>query len=472
MEKNSKGTLPLSELTAVSPIDGRYAEKTAALRQTFSEFGLIRNRVRVEVAWLLFLAKHEQIPEVTLSRAARDKLSAIGDSFTLDNARRVKEIERTTRHDVKAVEYFLKEQFAGVSELENVVEFLHFACTSEDINNLSWALALKSTRDDVLLPLMRRIVEQLAALAREHKGVAMMARTHGQPATPTTMGKELANFAVRLKRQYDQVAAAAIMGKLNGAVGNYNAHAVAYPHVDWLAAGRDFVASLGLTPNAFTTQIEPHDYNAELFNAYQRFNTALMDFDRDMWTYVSLGYLVQRKLPGEVGSSTMPHKVNPIDFENSEGNLGVANALLAFFAGKLPISRLQRDLTDSTVQRNMGTALANAAIAYTSALRGLAKVDVCADAMAQELDRHWELLAEPIQTVMRKHGVEKPYEKLKEHTQGKVVTADTMRAFVSSSACDGIPDDERAALLQLTPCTYTGLAQRTVDTLLDQHVVF
>ena len=462
----------LSLLTAVTAVDGRYGNKTASLRSIFSEFGLIKFRVCVEVKWLLFLADHKDIPEVQLQQDARQALAQVTSTFSLKHAQRIKAIEQTTRHDVKAVEYFLKEQFEGTPELKQVAEFLHFGCTSEDINNLAWALALKQARDGVILPLMRQLIERVAALAKETKGAAMMARTHGQPATPTTMGKELANFVKRLKLQYECVRAVHIEGKCNGAVGNYNAHVAAYPDVDWLAAGEAFVTSLGIQHNPFTTQIETHDYKAQLFHAVSRFNTVLTDLDRDMWTYISLGYFVQRKLPGEVGSSTMPHKVNPIDFENSEGNLGLANALLAFFAAKLPISRLQRDLTDSTVQRNMGTAMAHCLIAYHSTLRGLGKVDINLGAMEAELASHWQLLAEPIQTVMRKYGVDEPYEKLKEHTQGRAVTQLDMQSFIDSDACQALPATARERLKKLTPQSYTGLAEQTVDSLLDQYLTF
>lgn len=416
-KQTSAMQLSLCELTSISPIDGRYSDKVTELRDFFSEFALIRNRTIVEVKWLVFLAQQEVISEVKLSQSTCDFLETIFKEFSIEDAQRVKQIEATTRHDVKAVEYFLKERFSHHDELKTVLEFLHFACTSEDINNLSWALSLQESRDLVMLPLMQKLIKQIGSLAKELKDIPMMARTHGQPATPTTIGKEFANVAVRLKRQYDCVRNVSILGKMNGAVGNYNAHSIAYPDVDWLQLGPTFVTSLGLEPNPFTTQVEPHDYNAELFHAYQRFNTIVMDFNRDMWTYISLGYFLQRKLPGEVGSSTMPHKVNPIDFENSEGNLGISNALLGFFASKLPISRMQRDLTDSTVQRNMGTALANAMIAFHSTLRGLNKIDVNKDVVFAELNSHWELLAEPIQTVMRKRGIEHAYEKLKEHTQ-------------------------------------------------------
>jgi adenylosuccinate lyase len=404
-------------LTCVAPIDGRYGSKTEALREYFSEFGLIKNRVRVELAWLKFLAGQEGIAEVTLDDDSVAAMLAIGERFDLEAARAIKTIEATTRHDVKAVEYYLKQEFAKDDKLKHVSEFIHFAATSEDINNLSWALALKESREQALLPAMRQLIEAIMALAVEHAEVPMMARTHGQPATPTTVGKEMANFAYRLKQQYDCVASVAIKGKKNGAVGNYNAHIAAYPDLDWNTLGQTFVTSLGLVHNPYTTQIEPHDFVAELFDAIARFNTILLDLDRDMWSYISLGFFKQKRLAGEVGSSTMPHKINPIDFENSEGNLGLANAVLAFLATKLPVSRFQRDLTDSTVLRNMGVGLAHSLIAYTSTMNGLKKVNVDAAAILTDLNLHWELLAEPIQTVMRRYGIENPYEKLKEHTQ-------------------------------------------------------
>eukprot|EP00730_Choanoeca_flexa_P011654 TRINITY_DN27422_c0_g1_i1.p1 TRINITY_DN27422_c0_g1~~TRINITY_DN27422_c0_g1_i1.p1 ORF type:complete len:466 (+),score=148.40 TRINITY_DN27422_c0_g1_i1:210-1400(+) len=382
---------------------------------------------------------------------------AIGSKFDIEAARSIKKIEATTRHDVKAVEYYLKQEFAKHDTLKHVSEFIHFAATSEDINNLSWALSLKESRDDILLPTMRGLIEAIVALATEHAGVAMMARTHGQPATPTTIGKEMANFAFRLKQQYDRIAQVAIQGKKNGAVGNYNAHIAAYPDLDWDALGSQFVGSLGLVHNPYTTQIEPHDFVAELFDAVSRFNTVLLDLDRDMWSYISLGFFKQKRLAGEVGSSTMPHKVNPIDFENSEGNIGLANAVMGFLGAKLPVSRFQRDLTDSTVLRNMGVGLAHSMIAYNSTMNGLKKVHVDADVIGRDLDVHWELLAEPIQTVMRRYGLENPYEKLKAHTQGRQVTQENMAAFIKD-ACKDIPSAELERLLGMTPANYIGNA--------------
>ncbi|EDQ90300.1 uncharacterized protein MONBRDRAFT_32034 [Monosiga brevicollis MX1] len=450
-------SLPAEPLTCVSPVDGRYASKTADLRPYFSEYGLMRNRVRVEVAWLRFLAGIPEITEVELSAEALQELQAVADNFSLSDAQAIKDIEATTRHDVKAIEYFLKQATEGNSELRAVSEFIHFAATSEDINNLSWALCLKDFRTEVLLPSMREVITAIGALAEELAEVAMMSRTHGQPATPSTMGKELANFAYRLKLQYDQLAAVEIRGKKNGAVGNYNAHISAYPHLRWGDLGRQFVEGLGLVHNPYTTQIEPHDFVAEYFHAVTRFNTILLDLDRDMWSYVSLRFFRQRKLAGEVGSSTMPHKVNPIDFENSEGNLGLANAVMEFLARKLPVSRWQRDLTDSTVLRNMGVGLAHSMIGYKSTLHGLKKVDVDTAVIAADLAAHWELLAEPIQTVMRRYGVANPYEKLKEFTQGKQVDQSTMASFIDSIRAD-LPAEEVERLLALTPATYIGNA--------------
>jgi adenylosuccinate lyase len=410
--------MPLDALTALSPVDGRYASKVFGLRNTFSEFGLIRNRVRVEIGWLLALAAHDDIPEVKLSQDSVSALRALAETFNVEDARRIKAIEATTRHDVKAVEYFLKERMAAVSpQVAEVGEFLHFACTSEDINNLSWALALRDAREQVLLPAMDALVSRLAAMAQELAEVPMLSRTHGQAASPTTLGKELANVAYRLRLQRQAVAAVALRGKINGAVGNFNAHLSAYPALDWPALSQRFVEDLGLVFNPYTTQIEPHDCVAELFHAVARFNTVLLDFDRDMWGYISLGYFAQKRLKGEVGSSTMPHKVNPIDFENSEGNLGLANALLDFLAHKLPVSRFQRDLTDSTTLRNMGVAFGHCLIAYSSTGAGLDKVVASPDIILVDLEGRWELLAEPIQTVMRRYGLSSPYEKLKEHTQ-------------------------------------------------------
>ncbi|MFV8817235.1 adenylosuccinate lyase [Haliea sp. E17] len=447
--------MDLSALTAISPIDGRYAGKTAALRGIFSEFGLIQRRVLVEVRWLECLAAHPGISEVPpLSPAARKRLNAIADGFGEVDARRIKDIEATTNHDVKAVEYFLKERFAGDEELEAIEEFVHFACTSEDINNLSHALMLRDGLAAVL-PDMEKIADALAALAREHAAVPMLSRTHGQTASPTTMGKEIANVVARLRRQLAQVGRVEFLGKINGAVGNYNAHLSAYPEVDWQSNAEQFVSSLGLTWNPYTTQIEPHDYMAELFDAVARFNTILVDFNRDIWAYISLGYFRQKTVAGEVGSSTMPHKVNPIDFENSEGNLGIANAVFGHLSAKLPISRWQRDLTDSTVLRNMGVGFGYGMIAYQACLKGIGKLELDANRLAEDLDNSWEVLAEPIQTVMRRYGIEKPYEKLKALTRGQAMNKQTIQDFVEKL---DIPPAAKQELLAMTPASYIGNA--------------
>jgi len=446
--------MELSSLTAISPVDGRYGAKTQDLRDIFSEYGLIRLRVLVEVRWLEKLAAHPGLPELQrLSDDARALLEGVVADFSERDATRVKEIEATTNHDVKAVEYFLKERIADSAELAAISEFIHFACTSEDINNLAHGLMLEEGRRRALLPAMDAVIEAIREMAERHADRAMLSRTHGQPASPTTLGKELANVVARLLRQRDQVAGVKIFGKINGAVGNYNAHLAAYPEVDWAANARTFVEGLGLEWNPTTTQIEPHDYIAELFDALVRFNTVLLDFDRDVWGYVSLGYFAQKTVAGEVGSSTMPHKVNPIDFENSEGNLGIANAILAHLARKLPVSRWQRDLTDSTVLRNLGVGAGHSLIAYQSTLKGLGRLEVAGAAMERDLEANWAVLAEPIQTVMRRYGVEKPYEKLKELTRGKRIDAEALAAFV-----DGldIPEAAKAELRALSPSTYLG----------------
>ena len=446
-----------AELRAIAPVDGRYSAKCEPIRDSCSEFGLIRYRTRVEVAWLRVLARAEAIVEVPpLGPTANEVLDQLSNEFSLDDAARVKEIEATTNHDVKAVEYLIKERFAATSELAAVAEFVHFACTSEDINNLSYALMLRDARDQALLPACDQIIERLTELGLALVGVPMLSRTHGQTASPTTMGKELANVVVRLRAQREAIAAVRPLGKLNGAVGNYNAHLSAYPDVDWPALGRELVEGLGLTFNPMTTQIEPHDWNAELFDAIARFNTVLLDFDRDVWGYISLGYFRQRTVAGEVGSSTMPHKVNPIDFENSEGNLGIANALLRHLAAKLPVSRWQRDLTDSTVLRNVGVAFGHCLIAYASTVKGIGKLDANPVRMLEDLDGAWEVLAEPIQTVMRRHGIEKPYEKLKALTRGAAIDGPRLRAFIDTLE---LPDADAERLRQLTPATYVGRAE-------------
>jgi len=443
-------------LTTISPIDGRYADKVSALRPIFSEYGLIRYRVLVEVRWLQALAAHPQISEVPpFNAAATQALNAIAADFSEADAQRVKTIERTTNHDVKAVEYFLKEKIASNAELEKVSEFFHFACTSEDINNLSYALMLKEGRA-LMLEQIDACSAAIKKLAVENAAQPMLSRTHGQSASPTTAGKEFANVAARIERQRAQLANVQLLGKINGAVGNYNAHSVAYPEVDWETFAQNFVESLGLTFNPYTTQIEPHDYIAEFFHALSRFNTILLDFDRDVWGYISLGYFKQKTVAGEVGSSTMPHKVNPIDFENSEGNLGIANALFGFLAEKLPVSRWQRDLTDSTVLRNIGVGIAHTVIAIQSTLKGIGKLEINSEAIEADLNANWEVLAEPIQTVMRRYGIEKPYEKLKELTRGQRITPDDMRAFIEKL---DIPANAKANLLALTPRGYTGYAE-------------
>jgi adenylosuccinate lyase len=443
-------------LTAISPIDGRYASKVEELRPIFSEFGLIRYRVQVEVRWLQTLSNHAKIVEVSpFSAKANQLLENIILHFSEADAQQVKDIERTTNHDVKAVEYFLKEKIAGNTELEQVSEFIHFACTSEDINNLSYGLMLKEGRE-LILEQMQTCIDVIKQCAVENAAQPMLSRTHGQSATPTTVGKEFANTAVRLQRQKQQLEAVVLLGKINGAVGNYNAHTVAYPEVDWDDFAQKFVESLGLQFNPYTIQIEPHDYIAEFFHALSRFNTVLLDFDRDVWGYISLGYFKQKTVAGEVGSSTMPHKVNPIDFENSEGNLGIANALFTFLAEKLPISRWQRDLTDSTVLRNIGVGIAHTSIAIQATLKGISKLQINPEAIEADLNNNWEVLAEPIQTVMRRYGIEKPYEKLKELTRGQRITPEQLKSFIEKLE---IPVEAKAELLKLTPRAYTGYAE-------------
>ena len=448
--------MQLSSLTAVSSVDGRYAGRTADLRKYFSEYGLIRYRIIVEIRWFQALAASADIPQVSnLSDAASNYLDALISSFGLEDAERVKAIEATTNHDVKAVEYYLKEKFSALDELSRHSEFLHFACTSEDINNLSYALMMLDARERLLLPAFTRINNTLQTMAEEYADIAMLSRTHGQTASPTTLGKEMGNVAVRLQRQTDQLSLQPILGKINGAVGNFNAHITAYPDVDWPKFAQQFVESLGLSWNPWTTQIEPHDWMAECFHTMSRYHTILIDLCRDIWAYISIGYFSQKTIAGEIGSSTMPHKVNPIDFENAEGNLGVANALLSHLAEKLPVSRWQRDLTDSTVLRTIGTAAGHGMIAYASLLKGLDKLQLNTKKLADDLDSSWEVLAEPIQTVMRLYGVENPYEQLKTLTRGKAITAETLVEFIQSL---DIPAIARQRLLELTPATYTGNA--------------
>ena len=452
-----------THLRALSPADGRYADKVGGLRDILSEYGLIRYRVLVEVRWLQWLADEAGVPELSpLSSVMKDVLNHIVDDFNADDAERIKKIEATTNHDVKAVEYFIRERIGSGADAQSIGDFVHFACTSEDINNLAYALMLRTARDEVLHPQMRELATKLRAMSTEYAGLAMMSRTHGQTASPTTLGKELANVVARLSRATEQLASVEIRGKFNGAVGNFNAHIAAYPDVDWPSVSEKFVASLGLVPNEFTTQIEPHDWTAEYAHALVRYNTALLDFCRDTWGYVSLGYFRQHLLKDEVGSSTMPHKVNPIDFENAEGNLGLANALLNHFAVKLPISRWQRDLTDSTVQRNFGVAIAYVMIAIKSAVRGLGKLQANPEAISRDIDQSWEVIGEAVQTVMRRYGVAEPYEKLKELTRGKVVDQKLMQDFIRSLE---IPDDAKKRLLELTPSSYTGLAESLANKL-------
>ena len=448
--------MKVSSLRALSPADGRYADKVNSLRDIFSEYGLIRFRVLVEVRWLQCLADEPDIGELgPPSSVMKDVLNNIVDDFSLDDAEHVKKIEATTNHDVKAVEYFIREKLGDGPETQSLKDFLHFSCTSEDINNLSYALMLRSARSDVLSVQMRELRSKLKGLARDHADLPMLSRTHGQTASPTTLGKELANVVARLERIEKQFGNVAILGKFNGAVGNYNAHVIAYPDADWKAISHRFIESLGLTPNPYTTQIEPHDWTAEYCHALVRYNTVLIDFSRDIWGYISLGYFKQRVAKDEVGSSTMPHKVNPIDFENAEGNLGMANALLSHFAEKLPISRWQRDLTDSTVQRNLGVAVAYLIIALQSLLKGVGKLQVNDAAIRADVSQAWEVLAEAVQTVMRRYGIPNPYEKLKALTRGQAVTKEILLEFIQTLE---IPDTEKDRLLKLTPEAYIGLA--------------
>jgi len=459
MDKQAKDTAKydLGQLMALSPVDGRYASRCDELRPTFSEFGLIRFRTLVEVQWLRHLALDAKLPELQPWPEGLDsQLEELTSRFTAAHALQVKAIEATTNHDVKAVEYLVKSCIDSAPEAGHVREFVHFACTSEDINNLAYGLMLREARDKVLLPLFASLISKLVGMADRYASQPMLSRTHGQTASPTTMGKEMANFARRLERQREQFSRVEALGKMNGAVGNFNAHMVAYPELDWPGITSRFIQGLGLVPNAYTTQIEPHDWVSEYCDALARFNTVLLDFCRDTWGYISLGYFKQRPVEGEVGSSTMPHKVNPIDFENAEGNLGLANALLSHFSAKLPVSRWQRDLTDSTVLRNLGVALGHVVIALQATLKGIGKLEVDARRMQSDLDASWEVLAEPVQTVMRRFGIENPYEKLKDLTRGQAVNATTLRAFIGQLE---LPEQAREALLQLRPEDYTGLAE-------------
>jgi adenylosuccinate lyase len=458
--------MKLSGLTALSPVDGRYAGKTEALRPICSEYGLIHRRLTVEVRWFQTLAAHDGIPELpALSEESNAFLDHLLDGFDESAARRVKEIESVTNHDVKAIEYFLKEQFEAIPELAASSEFLHFACTSEDINNLSYALMMKDAHDEVLSGLIRQIDQDLAQMATAYADCPMLSRTHGQTASPTTLGKEISNVLYRLRRQTRQMSEQEALGKINGAVGNFNAHISAYPEIDWPSLAREFVTSLGLKWNPYTTQIEPHDWMAEQFHALARYHTILIDLCRDIWSYISIGYFSQKTIEGEIGSSTMPHKVNPIDFENAEGNLGVANALLEHLASKLPVSRWQRDLTDSTVLRVIGTAYGHSMVALSSLLKGLSKLEVNSARLSEDLEASWEVLAEPIQTVMRRYGIENPYEQLKTLTRGRQITAADLEVFINRL---NLPDEARKSLLALTPALYTGNAE-TMAKKLDEH---
>ena len=442
-------------LTSISPIDGRYGDKTAPLKSIFSEFGLIKYRVLVEIRWLQAVSVNSQISEVPkFSSKSNQFLSSITNNFSLEDAKAIKEIEKTTNHDVKAVEYFLKEKVSSIPELQNASEFIHFACTSEDINNLSHALMLQEGRE-VLLSEMKNALNLITGLAKDNADIAMLSRTHGQTASPTTLGKEMANFSYRLMRQIEQLENVQIMGKFNGAVGNFNAHLSAYPEIEWPQVSKNFIESLGINYAPYSSQIEPHDYIAEYFHALNRFNTIMIDFCRDVWGYISLGYFTQKTIKGEIGSSTMPHKVNPIDFENAEGNLGLAIAIGEHFATKLPVSRWQRDLTDSTVLRNLGVACAHCLIAYASIAKGILKLEVNESKLKSDLNDAWEVLAEPIQTVMRRYGVENPYEKLKSLTRGKTIDAKILADFISSL---DIPQEAKEELLKLTPSNYIGEA--------------
>ncbi len=443
-------------LTALSPLDGRYHEKLDSLRPFFSEYGLMRYRLLVEICWLAALAEHPDIEEVPkLEKDAKELLENLWTDFSLDDAARIKTIEATTNHDVKALEYFIKEHVQHHAQLSQVSEFIHFACTSEDINNLAYALLLKQARDEVLLPQMNQIIETLQNLAQTYAEQPMLSRTHGQAASPTTVGKEFANVVARLKRQVTQLTHTALLGKMNGAVGNFNAHSIAYPNINWPVFSENFVTQLGLTCNTFTTQIEPHDYLAEFFHVLMRFNQILLDFNRDVWGYISLGFFKQKIKEGEVGSSTMPHKVNPIDFENSEGNLGLANAILEHMAAKLPISRWQRDLSDSTVLRNMGMGIGHALLAWQSLFKGLNKLEINVSRLDEDLNQNWEVLAEAIQTVMRRFGIAQPYEKLKALTRGQTMSAATLKQFIETL---DLPEDVKKTLTELTPGTYIGEA--------------
>ncbi|MFK8020059.1 MAG: adenylosuccinate lyase [Pseudomonadales bacterium] len=453
--------LELNSLTAISPIDGRYGGKTSALRAVFSEFGLTKARIIVEVRWLQALAAQKEIVELpALTNAATTFLDNIVTDFSVADAQTIKETERTTNHDVKACEYFLKDKMSLCPDLAAHTEFVHFACTSEDINNLSHALMLSQGREEVLLPHAKQLIDKLRSLAHQYADVPMLSRTHGQSASPTTVGKEIANVVHRLSRQYAQIGEVDLLGKINGAVGNYNAHVATYPEIDWPSFSKDFVESLGLSWNDYTTQIEPHDYISELFSAINRFNTILIDWNRDVWSYISIGYFKQKTVAGEIGSSTMPHKVNPIDFENSEGNLGLANAINQHLADKLAISRWQRDLSDSTVLRNLGVGFGHSILAYQSTMKGLSKLELSAEVVARDLNNSWEVLAEPLQTIMRRYGIANPYEKLKDLTRGQTVNEEVIHTFI-----DGldVPQEAKESMRALSPASYIGLAKTLAE---------
>lgn len=459
--------MELNSLTALSPIDGRYGGKTKELRPYFSEYALIFYRVLVELRWFQYLAELKEIPELPLlSEPSHEYLDKIIDDFSLSDAQIVKDYERTTNHDVKAVEYFIKQKFkeSGLQDLNDKMEFVHFACTSEDINNLAYALMLRDARSTVIIPALEEILHSVLDHTKKYRSDAMLSKTHGQVASPTTMGKEFANVASRLMRQIAGIKSVPILGKINGAVGNFNAHLAAYPRADWESLGKSFVESLGLEWNAYTTQIEPHDFIAELFDGMCRFNNIILDFDRDIWAYISIGYFKQKKVEGETGSSTMPHKVNPIDFENSEGNLGLANAILGHLSHKLPVSRWQRDLSDSTVLRNLGTGLAYSLIAYQSTLKGMAKLEINRQVLSDELDASWEVLAEPIQTIMRKYDIEAPYEKLKALSRGQSLSKEDIESLLATL---NIPESAKTSIRNLTPANYIGIAEGLVDAILE-----
>ncbi|MBK4775363.1 adenylosuccinate lyase [Candidatus Pantoea edessiphila] len=457
--------MPLSILTNISPIDGRYRDKLNELRDIFSEFGLLKYRVQIEINWLQKLSDTLEIKEVPVfCKETKDFLNNIINNFDENDANHIKSIERNINHDVKAVEYFIKEKIKNIPELYNISEFVHFACTSEDINNLSYAIILKKARHDIIVPYWNKLIKEIKILAKKYKDIPVLSRTHGQPATPSTIGKEMANTIVRMQRQLNQLNDIEILGKMNGAVGNYNAHCFAYPEINWIKLAEEFVTAFGITCNHYTTQIEPHDYISELFDCIKRFNNILIDFNRDLWSYISLSYFKQKITNREIGSSTMPHKINPIDLENSEGNLGISNAMMQHLSNKLPISRWQRDLTDSTVLRNIGSSISYSILAYKSALKGISKLEINKDFIISELNNNWAVLAEPIQTIMRRYGIDKPYEKLRNLTRGNYVNASNIYNFINTL---DIPEQEKTRLKNLTPCNYIGYAIKLVNDLVD-----